>query len=354
MPGKLAQYLHRLYRANEVRLHELSYLFWECTRRCNLRCLHCGSDCAAGAAHGDMPFNDFLHAILPLKKAYPANAITVVITGGEPLLRSDLPQCGKALREHGFRWSIVTNGYAYTPDVHARLLAAGLGAITLSLDGFEDAHNRLRSSSRSFANALKALELITASQRLCYDVVTCVNRKNIHDLPAFKEFLVEKNAAAWRLFTIAPIGRAKGNEDLQLTPQELKQLMDFIANARADKRMDAKFSCEAYTGKYEKKVRDAHFFCRAGVNIASVLADGSIAACPNINRRFVQGNIYRDRFLDVWSNRFEVMRNRRWTKTGICSSCKDYKSCIGGALHLWDEKQDSIMTCINKKMSSSL
>lgn len=350
MPGKLALYLHRLFRANETRLHELSYLFWECTRRCNLSCLHCGSDCAAGSAGSDMPFDDFLHAILPLKNACDPSAITVVITGGEPLLRSDLPQCGKALREHGFRWSIVTNGYAYTPDAHARLLAAGLGAVTLSLDGFEDAHSWLRASRRSFGNALKALELITSSRRLCYDVVTCVNRKNIHDLPTFKEFLISKNVAAWRLFTIAPIGRAKGNPDLQLTPQELAQLMDFIAHARTDKRIAATFSCEAYVGKYEKKVRDACFFCRAGVNIASVLSDGSISACPNINRHFVQGNIYRDALLDVWSNRFGLMRNRSWTRTGVCLSCKDYKSCGGGAMHLWSEAQDSIMTCIHQKM----
>lgn len=353
MPGKLSQYLHRLFRANEIRLHELSYLFWECTRRCNLRCLHCGSDCSAGSARGDMPFGDFLRAILPLKNAYPPNTITVVITGGEPLLRGDLPQCGRALREHGFRWSIVTNGYAYTPDVHARLLAAGMGAITLSLDGLEDAHSWLRSSTRSFANALKALELITASKRLCYDIVTCVNRKNINTLPELKELLISKKVAAWRLFTIAPIGRAKGNDDLQLTPQELTQLMDFIAGARADRRIDAKLSCEAYVGAHEKRVRDAPFFCRAGVTIASVLADGSIAACPNINRHFVQGNIYRDSFLDVWSNRFEVMRNRRWTRTGICARCSDYKRCNGGAMHLWSERQDAILTCINQKMLHS-
>jgi radical SAM enzyme (rSAM/lipoprotein system) len=298
-----------------------------------------------------MPFDDFLRAILPLKNAYAPDSITVVITGGEPLLRSDLPQCGKTLREHGFRWGIVTNGYAYTPDVHARLLAAGLGAVTLSLDGFEEAHAWLRSSQRSFGNALKALELITSARRLFYDVVTCVNRKNIHDLPAFKEFLISKNVKAWRLFTIAPIGRAKGNDDLQLTPQELKQLMDFIAHARSDRRINVTFSCEAYAGRYERKVRDACFFCRAGVNIASVLADGSISACPNINRHFVQGNIYRDDLLEVWHSRFEVMRNRSWTRTGICLNCKDYKNCNGGAMHLWDEKQNSILTCINRKIA---
>lgn len=350
MLNKISQYFHNRFRDNEVQIHELSYLFWECTQRCNLKCLHCGSDCISDSKSKDMPFEDFLNAILPLKNFYKPNSITVVITGGEPLLRNDLPQCGKILRENGFRWGIVTNGFAYNPDIHARLLSAGLGAITLSLDGFEESHNWLRLNKHSFNNALKALDLIVSSNRLNYDVVTCVNSKNVNELFRFRDFLISRKVKAWRLFTIAPIGRAASNFDLQLNNEQLRQLMDFIAQSRTDKRIDIKFSCESYVGEYEKLVRDSFFFCRAGINIASILIDGSISACPNINRHFVQGNIYNDNFLDVWNNRFENMRNRSWTKTGICLTCKDYKNCNGGAMHLWTDKQDCIMTCINEKI----
>jgi hypothetical protein len=41
------------------------------------------------------------------------------------------------------------------------------------------------------------------------------------------------------------------------------------------------------------------------------------------------------------------MRDRRWTKRGICLNCRDYKNCGGGAMHLWDEKRDTVLTCIN-------
>jgi radical SAM protein with 4Fe4S-binding SPASM domain len=196
------------------------------------------------------------------------------------------------------------------------------------------------------------LSLITAADGLIYDVVTCVNRKNIRKLPDFREFLISKNVRAWRLFTIAPIGRAVNDNDMFLSGEELKFLMDFITKARTDNRLNVQFSCEAYTGNYEGKVRDSGFFCRAGINIASILIDGSISACPNINRNFVQGNIYKDDFLDVWMNRFEIMRNRKWTKTGICLKCKDYKNCGGGAMHLWDEKKDTPLVCINQKMTT--
>jgi radical SAM enzyme (rSAM/lipoprotein system) len=301
----------------------------------------------------DMPFNDFLQAILPITRSYRSEDITVVITGGEPLLRDDLILCGKTLREYGFRWGIVTNGYGYTFDIHAKLLAAGMGTVTLSLDGLENSHNWLRSNKKSFGNAVKALDLIISSKGLTYDVVTCVNRKNISELSGFRDFLISKKVKAWRLFTIAPIGRAANNNDMILTANELKQLMDFIAHSRIKSNIDVKFSCEAYVGKYEKQVRDSYFFCRAGINIASVLIDGSISACPNINRNFVQGSIYNDNFLEVWNNRFKIMRNRNWTKTGICMDCKDYKDCNGGAMHLWNEKRDTIITCINKTLCNS-
>jgi len=352
MLNNYSQFLFNQFRKNETHLHELTYLFWECTQRCNLRCLHCGSDCKTDGTTKDMPFEDFLKAILPLKKKYNCDNITVAITGGEPLLREDLPQCGLTLRKNGFRWGIVTNGYDYTPEVHNNLLTAGMGSITVSLDGLEPTHNWLRANNQSFQRAVNAISLVASSERLFYDVVTCVNKRNIHELEEIKELLITKNVKAWRLFTIWPIERAASNDELILNPQQLKQLMDFIVLARNDSRIKTSFSCEAYIGKYELKARDAYFFCRAGIQIASVLIDGSISACPNINRHFVQGNIYKDDFLDVWENKFQIMRDRKWSKTGICKDCKAFKNCNGGPMHLWDEKKEEIITCIYSNLKT--
>ena len=354
MRNRVSHFIYNRFKKNEAHLHELSYLFWECTRRCNLQCLHCGSDCSSDSNTVDMPFEDFLKAILPLKKIYKQNSITVAITGGEPLLRNDLDQCGRSLREHGFRWGIVTNGYGYTPIVHKKLLAAGMGSITVSLDGLESSHNWLRSNDQSFQRAVAALDLISSSGSLSYDVVTCVNMRNIGELEKLKEFLVSRKIKSWRLFTISPIGRAVNSDELFLSPEHLKQLMEFIVRSNNDEHINVSFSCEAYLGEYEGRVRDTYFFCRAGIHIASVLIDGSISACPNINRCFVQGNIYRDDFLEVWNNRFQIMRDRRWTKAGICLNCLEYKNCTGGAMHLWNEKQDTIMTCIYKQLQNDV
>ena len=175
---------------------------------------------------------------------------------------------------------------------------------------------------------------------------------NLSQLGEMKQILIEHKVKAWRFFTIAPIGRAAMDDGLRLDGAQLKQLMDFIVATRKEGRIDAKFSCEAYLGNYDRKVRDWHYFCRAGVNIGSVLADGSISACPNIDRRFAQGNIYTDDFLEVWDNKFEKFRNRDWMKCGICADCREYKNCLGGAMHLHTADCGEIMECHWRKMNA--
>ncbi|MBO7646787.1 MAG: TIGR04133 family radical SAM/SPASM protein, partial [Bacteroidales bacterium] len=312
---------------------------------CNLSCRHCGSDCQSEAHVPDMPFEDFLHAIAPLEKRYPRDTVIIAITGGEPLLRRDLADCGKKLREHGFRWGIVTNGMLYDTARHQELVAAGLSSVTVSLDGLEETHNWLRGHPESYRRAMNALRLIAHTRGLSYDVVTCVHQRNIGELSRLKEELIANGIRYWRLFTIAPIGRAASNDTLQLSRSQLEEMLQFIAQTRQEGRINITFSCEAYTGKYEESIRDSYFFCRAGINIGSVLIDGSISACPNINRSFVQGNIYQDDLMEVWDNKFQVMRNREWMRCGPCAKCKDFRQCLGGAMHLHPTLDQPVLRC---------
>ncbi|MDR2950084.1 MAG: TIGR04133 family radical SAM/SPASM protein [Prevotella sp.] len=341
---RFKQSLHIKAKEIEHKQHNLFYLFWECTQRCNLSCLHCGSDCVSDSKYKDMPKEDFFKVLDGINE-YPHDHITVIVTGGEPLVRKDLEECGFEIRRRGFRWGIVTNGYAYTKERHISLLNAGMGSITLSFDGLSDTHNWLRNNPKSFERTVNALQLISASERLTSDVVTCVNKQNISQLEEIYQLIQLNGGKAWRLFTITPIGRAKNNEDMLLSADEFTYLMEFIKVKRKSGGMNIKFSCEGYVGRYEGEVREGYFFCRAGVNVASVLIDGSIGACPNINRSFTQGNIYRDNFMDVWNNRYELYRNRNWTKTGQCASCKEYKYCNGNGMHYWTENKDNVLTC---------
>jgi radical SAM additional 4Fe4S-binding domain len=345
------QFVFRQFKKYETRLHELNYLFWECTTRCNLNCCHCGSDCSKDSLYKDMPLSDFLAALDTIEKKTPN--LMVVLTGGEPLLRKDIEMCGREIRKRGVRWSMVSNGYFYDKEKHNSLLNAGLGALTFSLDGLEESHNWLRGNNKSFEKVDNAISLAASSPRLNFDVVTCVNKRNINELKKIRDYLINKNVKAWRLFTITPIGRAAGDPEMFLTDLQFKELMDFICESRKLNEIDVKFSCEGYVGRYEWKVRDAGFFCRAGINIGSILIDGSISACPNIDRNFAQGNIYKDNFHEVWQTKYELFRNRAWTRTGKCEKCDKYKNCQGNGFHYWQKGEDDVLFCHNELIENA-
>jgi radical SAM enzyme (rSAM/lipoprotein system) len=348
MFSPLKRMVFHKFRRTETRLHELNYLFWECTSRCNLNCLHCGSDCHVDASYPDMPLEDFLRALDTIDK--PAKGFIVALTGGEPLLRKDLETVGMEIRKRGMRWGMVSNGHLYDHNRHLSLLNAGMGALTISLDGLEQNHDWLRNRPGSFARVDRAIELAANSERLNFDVVTCVNQRNLNELPSIYNYLQSKGVKAWRLFTIIPIGRAKENPELNLSDSEFKNMLDFITEYRKMGDMDVKFSCEGYVGSYESKVRDTPFFCRAGINIGSILIDGSISACPNIDRSFSQGNIYSDNFYQVWQTRFAQFRDRTWNRMGPCADCKDYKECQGNGFHNWHGDKTAPLVCHKAKL----
>lgn len=298
-----------------------------------------------------MPLDDFLKALDTIES--PSENFTVVLTGGEPLLRKDIEICGREIRKRGIRWSMVSNGYLYDNDKHISLLNAGLGALTISIDGLENSHNWLRNNNKSFERVDIAIGLAASSSRLNFDVVTCVNKRNFHELEEIRKYLIQKGVKAWRLFTIVPIGRAKEDEEMFLSNNQLIELMDFISESRNIKGIDVKFSCEGFVGKYESKVRDSNFFCHAGINIGSILIDGSISACPNIDRTFAQGNIYTDNFFSVWQTKYELFRDRSWTKTGKCAECKDYKNCQGNGFHYWHGEKKNVLVCHNERLKKT-
>ena len=346
MIGRL---LHRAFRANETAVHELNYLFWECTTRCNLHCRHCGSDCFTVSRDVDMPLEDFLRALDSVPVKGRANPFTVVLTGGEPLLRPDIADVGRALRSRHVSWGVVSNGWFYDEAMHARLMAAGLGALTISLDGLAESHDWMRGHPGSFQRAERAIALAAAEgPKLHFDVVSCINKRNFHELDALYDRLQALGVRHWRIFTIIPIGRAATDPDMHLSDVEFTALMDFIERKRADKDAPVRvtFSCEGYLGRYENRVRNVPYFCHAGINIASVLIDGRICACPNVDRDvFSQGNIYEDNFFQVWEERFQPFRDRRWTRRGRCADCKVWRDCLGNGMHNWHGDCAEVLNC---------
>lgn len=340
--------LNRQLVQNAQKEHPLRQIFWECTLRCNMKCRHCGSDCKANSVLPDMPFEDFRKVLEAVGKHYDSHKINIILSGGEPLVRPDLAQCARAIYDMEFPWGLVSNGWLMTPSKIEELLGAGLHGATISLDGLKEEHDWMRGREHCFEHASEAIKILAAEPEIKFDVVTCVNRRNIGQLEQIKEYLLGLGVKQWRLFTVFPAGRAAKDPLLQLTPDEFKILMEFICKCRAEGDIHASYGCEGFLGPYEGKVRDHLFTCQAGLTVASVLADGSISACTSIRSDFHQGNIYKDDFIEVWENRFEPYRNRSWAKTGKCGECKWWRYCQGGGMHLRGENHELLLCHLNR------
>lgn len=338
--------LQRSLRKTDEQLHPLKTLFWECTLRCNMSCRHCGSDCKVQPEVKDMPAGDFLRVIDSLTPHVDPHKVFIIFTGGEALLRPDLEEVGLELNRREYPWGVVTNGFLLDEERLASLMASGMHSITISLDGFEQQHNWIRRHPHSFEKATQAIRLLTQQKHLLWDIVTCVNPQNYPTLNDFKEYLISLGVPSWRLFSIFPMGRAAQDPELQLTDSQFRGILDFIkASRETDPRIEVSYACEGFLGEYEQRVRDHFFYCRSGVEVASIRCDGAISGCTSVRSNMDQGNIYRgDDLWDVWQNRFQLMRDRRWARKEQCASCKVWRYCEGSGLHLYDDDRH-LLTC---------
>jgi radical SAM protein with 4Fe4S-binding SPASM domain len=349
MVGRLQRAVYPLYQRLEHRAAVLRYLFLEITQRCNLACRHCGSDCGSQGRDDELGPDEWVALLDRLAGELDRRKVVLVITGGEPLCAPGLDRILQALARHGFAWGMVSNGWALDEQALAGLLAHGLQSLTLSLDGLAAEHDWLRGRAGAFERVVSAIRLAAAAQIPFFDVVTCVHPRNLAQLSSLRTLLVGLGVPAWRLFSIFPRGRARRNHEVRLSDDELCRLLEWIAQER--ERNDGlrplpRWSCEGYLPRdLDRQVRDEPYFCRAGINIASVLCDGSISACPNLPRTLVQGNVRRDRLVETWEKRFAPFRDRAWMATGRCGGCADWKRCQGNSLHLWDEQTGATALC---------
>jgi radical SAM enzyme (rSAM/lipoprotein system) len=295
-----------------------------------------------------MPAADFLRVIDSITPHVDTHKVFVIFTGGEALLRDDLEEVGLELYRREYPWGLVTNGFLLDEKRLESLLASGMHSITVSLDGFEEQHNWIRRHPQSFAKAVEAIKLLAQQKDILWDVVTCVNPQSYPHLREFRDYLVSLGVPAWRLFSIFPMGRAAHDPELQLSDEQFRGILDFIKGERlkvkGERSIDVSYACEGFLGHYEQKVRDHFFYCRSGVEVASIRCDGAISGCTSVRSNMDQGNIYTDDFWDVWQNKFQIMRDRSWARKDQCKDCKVWRYCEGSGLHLYDD-DGNLLVC---------
>jgi radical SAM protein with 4Fe4S-binding SPASM domain len=354
--SSVRQFFHDRYKALEVSDHPLLYLFLEITRKCNLACLHCGSDCRAENGTPVLTPESWLSIIDYISERFSKD-LMFVITGGEPLTYPHLERIAEKIKANKRTWGMVTNGFGLDRKRLAALESAGLASATISLDGNRESHTHLRNHPHAYERAVNAIALLGESGIPFKDVVTCVYPKNLASLSSVAEILLDCRIPYWRLFRIFPHGRARSHPELFLSHEENGRLLEWIMENRPKYReagLTVNLSCEGwFPYSLDRKLRSEPFFCRAGINIASILADGTVTGCANNGPAFFEGNIVQDDFARLWKKGFGKFRERSWMRKGLCSACPHFPHCQGGSVHLWNRAADSAEFCYMRAASAS-
>ncbi|MBQ9865979.1 MAG: radical SAM protein [Lachnospiraceae bacterium] len=336
----LAQYHETLRHKPQLR-----QLFFELTLKCNEHCFHCGSSCAENMPDG-LELDKYKEILDEVKENF-GTGVFIALTGGEPLLYKDFFELTAYIQKLGFPWGITSNGTLITKETAAELKKYGMRSISLSIDGVKETHDRYRGMKDAYELGMRGIQNLIDQNCFNIMVTTVVNHENIKELDDLFEIFDRMDINEWRLTGLEPIGRAEKAVDMHLTADDNRYMMEFIRDKRK-KGFPVEYSCTHFIGiEYEAEVRDWYFLCNAGVYVAGILENGDVTACLDIprNKKTIQGNVFKDRFTDIWNERFEIYRTPLSERNEKCSSCPEAGWCRGGAYHSWDYEKEEPKIC---------
>lgn len=343
-------YLMQKYKEQDRKNHELIDLFWECTLTCNANCKHCGSSAEKKKYDGELTTEEIKNTFKQIANDMDASKILINVTGGEPLVRKDLCEVMEfATNELGFHWGMTTNGILLTEENIQKLKKANMETVSISIDGLEETHDKFRGVPNSYQTIIENIKKLKQAGFVKHIQVTTVfHKENIDQLEELYQVMLGLGLDSWRLVSMDPIGRANENNDLLLDGKEMKRLLDFVKSNKNNKELELTYGCPGFLGlDYEKEVRKHYFYCRTGINVASILYNGDLFVCPNVPRikRLIQGNIRTDNFKDVWDNKYKEFRSKDRTKSDKCEKCEYWEYCLGGAYHTWNFENNEQNKC---------
>ena len=317
---------HSFFRINK-KLHLITtplYVHWLATYDCNFHCKHC--EASAGEKTVDvLSTEEISRAVRDMGEL---GVQTLIITGGEPLLRKDLFQVLHLAKELGIHNTcLATNGYL-VDTFREQLAEAGMLRVYISIDGDETTNDTFREVKGAFRKALEALdffEKIGVKERI---LNTCIHQKNLHELNELKKIVANCSATSWNIQMAVPVGRAENVPYMYLSPDQLKCLFSFIEETRHVVNVQIA-EPPGYLGTWDSILRPQPFFCGAGWETCSIMPDGEVLGCHiTYDNRFSEGNIKNRSFKSIWENEFLRFRKPQFDDT--CKECKHLHACRGG------------------------
>jgi radical SAM protein with 4Fe4S-binding SPASM domain len=309
--------------------HVPRLISWNMTFRCNLRCPHCYIDASESEGKGELDTADGKRLI---DQIAAVSKPILILSGGEPLLRTDVFELARYATEKGLIVAMGTNGTLITDPIAMELKSCGVKAVAVSIDScIPEHHDAFRGVNGSWRRALEGIETCV-EKGITVQVNTTVTQQNYDEIDAIMALAEEHGARAFHLFFLVPTGRGKNIEDISADRYErmIEGVLDKVADANYN--LDVRPVCAPQFMRIAaQKGLDLERWsrgCIAGLTYCRIYPTGEVTPCPYLPIKV--GNIRETPFKDIWfdSPILKALRNFNNLK-GKCGAC-DYQDICGG------------------------
>jgi radical SAM protein with 4Fe4S-binding SPASM domain len=230
-------------------------VFWEVTKGCNLRCIHCRATATELSSPTDLATRTALTIIDQIAAA--ANPI-LVLSGGEPLYRSDIFQLARYATDQGLRVALATNGTLVTKDVARMIVDAGVRRVSISLDGADAAiHDSFRGIPGAFDAAVRGLRNLKALG-MSTQINMTIARHNAHQLPDVLQLARSLGADALHTFLLVPVGCGVDIAAEQMVPpEEYERMLNWFYDQSLAGGIELKATCAPHYFRVARQRRAA-------------------------------------------------------------------------------------------------
>ena len=318
----------------------LRLVAWEITRNCNLSCVHCRAAATHGPYTGEL---DTQACLTLLDQISEAGDPIVILTGGEPLLRSDIFEVARYGTDKGLRMVMAPNGTLIDASMAQKMADAGIKRISISLDGATaERHDKFRGVDGAYDGALNGIEHAKAAG-IEFQINTTITQANLEEIPRIQELAVELGAVAHHIFLLVPTGRGKYIVDQAITAEQYEETLNWFYDQRDKTPLQLKATCaphyyrilrqrakeEGKTVTFQTHGLDAVTRgCLGGTGFCFISHRGIVQPCGFLN--VDSGDVTKTSFVDIWrdSTVFNNLRSFNDLE-GKCGEC-GYKRVCGG------------------------
>ena len=321
---------------------------WNCTRRCNLRCVHCYSKSSDRTPGGEMTTDEGFALLDDLAEF---GAPVVLFSGGEPLLRPDLFELAGRAAGLGMRAVISTNGTLIDERTAERLREIGLSYVGVSLDGMQETNDRFRGMAGAYDKALAGIRNCLATG-VKVGLRFTINKRNVADVADIFSLLRDENIPRVCFYHLVYAGRGAelmaDDLDHDATRRVVDLIMDRTAELHAQGMQKEVLTVDNHTdGPYlylrmvrEKNPKAADVMTllamnkgnSSGVGIGCVSWDGTVHA-DQFWRHVSFGNVTKRKFSEIWTDvsnpLMAKLKNRVPHLEGRCATCRFVGICGG-------------------------